>query len=44
VVGGVTMLVVVLWRWRWFRVAAGAAVATALVCLLAWWVSQLGGT
>lgn len=42
-VGSVTVLAVVLWRWRWFRLAAGSAMATALVCLLAWWVAGLGG-
>jgi len=42
VVGGVTMLAVVLWRWRWFRVVAGSAIAAAVVCLLAWWLSGLG--
>jgi competence protein ComEC len=41
-VGGVTILVVVLWRWRWFRAAAGSATVMAVVCLLAWWVSGLG--
>jgi competence protein ComEC len=41
VVGGVTVLTVVLWRWRWFRVAAGSAMVVAVVCLLAWWFSGL---
>lgn len=40
-VGGVTVLAVVLWRWRWFRVGAGSAMVVAVVCLLAWWLSGL---
>jgi competence protein ComEC len=42
VVGGVSVLTVVLWRWRWFRVAAGSAIAAAVVCLLAWWLAGVG--
>ena len=42
-VGGVTALVVVLWRWRWFRMPAGWGAALAGVGLLAWWVSGLVG-
>lgn len=38
IVGGATVLAVVLWRWRPFRVAAGAAALTGL----AWVLSGLG--
>ena len=38
IVGGVTVLAVVLWRWRPFRVVAGAAALTGL----AWALSGLG--
>jgi competence protein ComEC len=41
VVGGVAVLVVVLWRWRWFRAAVGLAVVVAVMCLLAWLLSEL---
>jgi len=40
VVGGVTVLAVVLWRWRWFRAVLGLAT----VCLLAWSLSGLAVT
>jgi competence protein ComEC len=40
-VGGLSVLVVVLWRWRWFRVPAGAAAAIGVVCLLAWSLAGL---
>jgi len=36
-VGGVSVLAVVLWRWRWFRVAA----AVAALVGLAWALSGL---
>ncbi|WP_082966972.1 ComEC/Rec2 family competence protein [Mycobacterium sp. 852002-51163_SCH5372311] len=42
-VGGVTVLVVVLWRSRWFRLAAASTMAVAVLCLLAWWLSGLSG-
>lgn len=32
VVGGTTVLVMVLWRWRWFRVATASAMVVAGVC------------
>jgi competence protein ComEC len=41
VVGGVTVLVVALWRWRWFRGMTGLAAMVGIVCLLAWSVSGL---
>jgi competence protein ComEC len=41
VVGGVTVLVVVLWRWRWFRAATGLAAIAGAGCLLAWSLSGL---
>ena len=41
VVGGVTVLVVVLWRWRWFRAATGLAAIAGAACLLAWSLSGL---
>ncbi len=43
VVAAVTVLVVVLWRWRWFRMAAGSALAVAIICLLAWSLSGVVG-
>jgi competence protein ComEC len=47
VVGAATVLVLLLalllWRWRWFRAAVGLAAVAAVICLLAWSVSeQLG--
>jgi competence protein ComEC len=38
-VGGVSLLAVVLWRWRWFRISAGTAAAIGVVCLVAWSVA-----
>lgn len=43
VVGGVTVLVVVLWRWRWFRAVMGLAVLVGFSWLLAWSLSGLVG-
>ena len=40
-VGGVTVLAIVLWRWRWFRAAAGSATLIGLACALAWSLSGL---
>ena len=40
-VGGVSVLAVVLWRWRWFRVSARWAAAVAAICLLAWFLSGM---
>jgi competence protein ComEC len=41
VVGGVTVVVVVLWRWRLFRAATGLAAIAGAGCLLAWSLSGL---
>jgi competence protein ComEC len=43
VVGGVTVLVAVLWRWRWFRLVMNSVLAAAVGCLLAWSLSGLVG-
>lgn len=43
IVGGVTVLVVVLWRWRPFRAAAALAGVGVALCLLAWSLSGLVG-
>ncbi|WP_204079087.1 ComEC/Rec2 family competence protein [Mycobacterium riyadhense] len=43
VVGGVTVVVVAMWRWRWFRTAFASAVFVAVGCLLAWSVSGAVG-
>ena len=40
-VGGVTVLAIVLWRWRWFRAAAGSATLIGLACALAWSLAGL---
>lgn len=42
-ISGVVVLVFALWRWWWFRAALGSATATALVCLLAWWLARSMG-
>jgi competence protein ComEC len=45
VVGAATvlalLLALLLWRWRWFRVAVELAVVVAVICLLAWSLSEL---
>ena len=45
VVGAATvlafLLALVLWRWRWFRGAVELAVVVAVICLLAWSLSEL---
>ncbi|QLL10341.1 ComEC/Rec2 family competence protein [Mycobacterium vicinigordonae] len=38
-VGGATVLVAAMWRWHWFRVTAGSAAVTGLVCAVAWCMS-----
>ncbi|WP_158019233.1 ComEC/Rec2 family competence protein [Mycobacterium basiliense] len=43
IVGGVTMLVVALWRFRWFALPMRAALVTAAGCLLAWSLAGLVG-
>ncbi|MFW3115104.1 hypothetical protein MHAE_15209 [Mycobacterium haemophilum DSM 44634] len=41
VVGGATVLVVVLWRWRWARMVMSSVLVVAVVCVLAWSLSGL---
>ncbi|SOJ56213.1 ComE operon protein 3 [Mycobacterium simulans] len=43
VVGGVTVVVVAMWRWRWFRTVLASAVVVAIGCQLAWSVSGVVG-
>lgn len=43
VVGGVTVLMVALWRFRWFRLATWSALGAAAGCLLAWSLARLVG-
>lgn len=41
VVGGVTVSMLLLWRWRRLRATLAFVVTAGLVCVLAWWLSQL---
>jgi competence protein ComEC len=45
VVGAATVLMLLLamqlWRWRWFRAAVGLAAVAAVICVLAWSLSEL---
>ncbi|KAA1245229.1 ComEC/Rec2 family competence protein, partial [Mycobacterium simiae] len=43
VVGGATLLAVVLWRFRWFRFVTSSALMAAAGCLLAWSLAGLVG-
>lgn len=43
VVGGATVLVVVLWRWRWFRAALRFGAVAGVLCLLAWSLAEAFG-